>query len=300
MHILVTGGTGLIGSHTVDQLLQLYPQDPLYCLTRNPLQTARWGQRVKLLEGNVCDPPSLERATRGMEVVIHAVQFPNHPVENPRKGWTYLEVDGKGTVATVNACKANGVRRFVYLSGAGVEPGRQEPWFRAKAVAEQAVVASGMEYVIFRPSWVYGPGDRSLNKFVAFTRYLPVVPVIGDGKGTVQPVCVFDLAHLVAQAVTKREATNKIFPIGGPETLSLNAILYTIQRVLGKKRFLIHHPVGLMKFLARLMVVLPNSPLSPEAIDFILMNEQIDSRETLQVFGARLRPLEEGLRSYLR
>lgn len=300
MRILVTGGTGFIGSHVIDELLKKGGADELYCMTRDPTKPNRWGEKVHIVGGDVRDQSSLLKAAQGIDVVIHCVQFPNHPVENPRKGWTYIEIDGKGTVSLVNACKKNQVKRFIYLSGAGTSPDKPQPWFQAKAMAEKAIRESGMEYVIFRPSWVYGPEDRSLNKFVLLARYLPFIPVIGDGKAKIQPVSVFDLAKVVADAVRNPQATNQIFEIGGPETLTMDEILKTMQKVLGKKRLLIHQPVALMKPIARLMTILPNPPLSPGAIDFITMEELVDNSRAREVFKIEFERLENGLRRYLK
>src|SRR4051794_4811148 len=202
-------------------------------MTRNPGR-APPPPGVESVRGDRGGTASLDAATRGIDVVVHAVQFPNHPVENPRKGWTYEQVDGAGTERMVAAAQKNGVRRFVYLSGAGARPGRTEPWFRAKERAERAVTSSGMQYVILRPSWIYGPDDRSMNKFVAFVRLLPVVPVIGWGGEQVQPVAVADVANVAAAAVYEPAATNKVFEIGSPPPISMDEILRTIMRVLGK------------------------------------------------------------------
>ena len=130
----------------------------------------------------------------------------------------------------MRACQAAGVKRIVYLSGAGTRGGRAEPWFRAKWTAEEAIRGSGLEYVILRPSWIYGKHDRSLNKFVAFVRYLPVVPVIGDGKARVQPALVDDIGRVAALAVDESAATNREFELGGPRALSMDAIIRTVQR----------------------------------------------------------------------
>ena len=164
MKVLVTGGRGFIGSHIIDALVK--GQDEVFCLTRAPAAPHRWGDRVKMVAGDVTDEVSLKAATRGMDCVVHCVQFPNHPVENPRKGHTYISIDGMGTARLVWACVDNGVKRVVYLSGAGTSPVKIQPWFQAKVMAEERIRLSGMEYVILRPSWVYGPEDRSLNKFV--------------------------------------------------------------------------------------------------------------------------------------
>ena len=164
----MAGGTGFIGSRVVDELRRR-GEHRVRVMTRDPAR-ARAKPGVEYVRGDVTDAASLEAATRGIDVVVHAVQFPNHPVENPRKGWTYEQVDGAGTERMAAAAAKNGVKRFVYLSGAGARPGRTEPWFRAKERAERAITSSGMEYVILRPSWIYGPDDRSMNKFVSFVK----------------------------------------------------------------------------------------------------------------------------------
>jgi uncharacterized protein YbjT (DUF2867 family) len=297
MNVLVAGGTGFIGSRIVDALLARGGHRILV-MTRNPA-TARPKDGVEYVRGDVSDPASLETATRGVDVVVHAVQFPNHPVENPRKGWTYEKVDGEGTARMVAAATKNGVKRFVYLSGAGTRPGRPEPWFKAKVRAEDAITASGMEYVILRPSWIYGPDDRSMNKFVAFVKYLPVVPVIGSGQERVQALAVADAGAVAAAAVDEPAATNRVFELGSRSPLTMDEILRTIMRILGKQKPLIHQPAWLVKIPAAILQFLPNAPLSPGAVDFVTMDEQVDPSDAERVFGLQFRTLEAGLREYL-
>jgi nucleoside-diphosphate-sugar epimerase len=302
MKILITGGTGFIGSHIRDELLrrpEIGPDARVLCMTRNPNGKSHDDPRVVFVAGDVRDAASLERVTEGVDVVVHCVQFPNHPVQNRSKGYTYMEIDAKGTERLVEACRKNGVRRVVYLSGAGTSPDRPEPWFQAKVIAERAVQESGMEWVVLRPSWVYGPEDKSLNKFVAFIKYLPVVPVVGDGTNRVQPISVFDIARVAASAVFLPEATNRIFDLGGPEELTMDEIIGRVQRVLGTHRPLFHQPSGLMKLAAIPMQILSEPPLSPEAIDFILQEAHVDPRPTEETFGISFMSLEDGLRQYL-
>lgn len=299
MNLLVAGGSGFIGSHIVRELVEHSLESAVRILTRKPKAASPWGPRVECAAGDVTVPGSLSDPLQGVDVVVHCVQFPNHPVENPAKGWTYERVDGQGTRNLVKACRAAGVRRFVYLSGAGAGPGRSEPWFRAKHEAEEAVRQSGMEYAILRPSWVYGPEDRSLNRFVSLTRRSPVIPVIGNGRSRVQPVSVFDVAKVAALCATRAQSPNAIFELGGPEELSMNEILRAVQRVLGKRRLLVHSPVAVMRLMARVLALLPNPPLTPSAIDFILMEERVDPRPAEEFFGMKFETLETGLRRYL-
>jgi uncharacterized protein YbjT (DUF2867 family) len=195
--------------------------------------------------------------------------------------------------------KKLGVRRFIYLSGAGAGQGRPQPWFRAKDMAEAAIRETGMEHVILRPSWIYGPGDHSMNRFVWFCRYLPVVPVIGNGKAPVHPAYVKDVARLVVEAARREDAKDKVFDLGGPERLTMDDVIRRIQAVLGKRRPLLHHPPGLMKVLVLPMQILPEPILSPSAIDFITQEVEIDPRPAFAYFGFNFRRLEDGLREYL-
>jgi nucleoside-diphosphate-sugar epimerase len=301
MNVLITGGTGFIGSHVRDELLARPEMagGRLARMTRDASGKRDDDPRVSYVTGDVRDAASLDEATRGIDAVVHCVQFPNHPVENPSKGYTYLEIDAKGTERLVAACVANGVRRVVYLSGAGTSPERPEPWFRAKVIAERAVRESGLEYVILRPSWIYGPDDNSLNKFVSFVRHLPIVPVVGDGTNRVQPVSIFDVARVAAAAVFEPEATNRVFDLGGPEELTMDEIVGRIQKVLGTHRVLFHQPAALVKLAAVPMRLLPSPPLSPAAVDFILQEAHVDPTPAEQTFGFAFRSLEAGLREYI-
>ncbi|MFZ5814880.1 MAG: complex I NDUFA9 subunit family protein [Bacillota bacterium] len=296
--VLVAGGAGFIGSYIVRNLLR--QGHKVVVISRRP-ESARGKvpAGAELRQGDVTDAASLDRALTGVDVVINAVQFPNHPVENPRKGYTYMKVDGEGTTRLVEAARKHGVKRFIYLSGAGVREDKTEPWFVAKLLAEKAIQASGIPYTIFRPSWIYGPEDRSLNKFVAFARYLPFIPVIGSGQERIQPVFVGDVAHVVAASVDMPQTANRIYEVGGPQELTMDEIIRTMLRVMGKRRPLIHHPVWFIKLATIPMQLLPNPILSPSAVDFVLQEEKVDTTALVRDFQIRLTPLEEGL-SYLR
>ena len=298
MRIVVTGGTGFIGREVVKRLLET-PGDEVLVVTRDPERAEAFGGRVRLVQAFAGDAISLGKVFTGADVVVHAIQFPNHPVEQPGKGRSYLEVDGRGTQVAAAVAKRVGVRRFVYLSGAGAGQGRPQSWFRAKDMAEAAIRETGLEHALVRPSWIYGPGDRSMNRFVAFCRYLPVVPVIGDGKTPVYPIFVGDVARAVAEAVRREDCNEKAFDLAGPERLSMDDILRTIQKVLGKRRLLLHHPRALMKLLVLPMALLPEPMLSPGAIDFILQEVDMDPKPAQDYFGFAFKKLEDGLRTYL-
>jgi uncharacterized protein YbjT (DUF2867 family) len=297
MKIVVTGGTGFVGREIVRRLLH-DGQNDVVVTTRNPARDL-WGGRVRLEQAFAGDRLSLGKAFTGADVVVHAIQFPNHPVEKPSKGRTYMEVDGQGTAVAAETAHKLGVRRFVYLSGAGAGQKRDKPWFQAKDMAEDAIRGTGMEHGILRPSWIYGPNDHSMNRFVAFCRWLPVIPVIGNGQAPVWPVHVQDVARCAADLVQREDAKAAVFELGGPERLIMNEVIRTVQRVLGKRRPLLHQPKGLMKLLTKPLMLLPEPPLSPSAVDFVTEEVEIDPRPAMEYFGFPFRRLEDGLREYI-
>jgi len=297
MRIVVAGGTGFIGREVVRQLLE-QGRDEVIVTTRDP-ERDLWGGRVRLVQAFAGDAVSLGRAFMGADVVVHSIQFRNHPVEDPSHGWTYLEVDGRGTTVAAATAKKLGVRRFVYLSGAGAGQGRPQPWYRAKDQAEAAIRATGMEFAFLRPSWVYGPGDRSMSRFVFFCRRLPLVPVIGDGQSPVWPLHVADLARAVVECVSREELAGRALEVGGPQRLTMDEVVRTISRVLGKRRLILHQPVRLMKLAAWPMRFLPNPILSPGAVDFVTQVVEMDPRPAADLLGVSFRRLEDGLRAYV-
>ena len=294
MRVVVAGGTGFIGRAVVERLLAA--GHTVAVTTRAP--DGRSNGSVERIQAFAGDAPSLARAFAGAEVVVMAIQFPNHPVENARKGHTYLEVDGRGTEVAAEVARQAGVRRFVYISGAGAGRGRPEPWFVAKERAENAIRASGLEHALLRPSIVYGPGDRAMTRLVWMCRRLPLVPVIGDGRNPLYPLHVQDLAACVIQAVERADASALAFELGG-ERLTMDEVLRTIQRVLGRRRPLLHHPVALMKLLSLPLRLMPRPLLSPDAVDFVTQEVEIDVAPARAYFGFNPRPFEQGLREGL-
>lgn len=296
--ILVAGGTGFIGSAAVRHLLARGQE--VGVMTAHPERARPHLERlgVRMVVGDLRDPASLERAVVGAESVVQATAFPNYPMERPRRGYTFEEFEARGTRRLVEAARRAGARKFVYSSGVGAAPDAPRHWFRAKWEGEEAVRASGLAFAVIRPSWVYGPGDRSLNRFVAFHRWLPFVPVIGDGLQRLSPVFVEDAGEAFAQAA-EPDGPQGTFELGGPEVLTMNQILETMMEVRGRRKPLVHFPPFLPKLAGFFLQALPNPPLSPQAIDFATEDAVADTTALVQAFDLRLTPLREALATYL-
>ena len=297
--ILVAGGTGFVGGGIVRELARRGRQFAV--LTRDAVRSAERfpGLSVQYREGDVREPSSLEAAMAGAEAVISCQQFPNSPIENPAKGYTFEEVDARGTENLVVVAKAAGAKQFVYLSATGAAPeGRH--WFRAKWRAEQAVRNSGLTYTILRPPWVYGPEDAALNRFLGMSRFLPFVPLIGSpGKQMMQPVFIDDVGRAAVESLDNPAAADQTFEIGGPEVLMMSEVVKAALEVAGRRRLLLPAPKFVMKALASVLQFLPGRPLTPDAVDFITMDALGDPADISEKLGLTPTPLREGLATYL-
>ena len=298
MTILVSGGTGFVGSAIAKELLRRGENVAVLGRDADKIRK-RLGTDVAPREGDVRDPASLRDAMQGIDVVINAVQFPGSPIENRRKGYTFEEIDLKGTRHQVDAAKSAGVKRFVYVSGVGASKTAERHWFRYKWEAEQYLQKSGLEWAVLRPTWVFGPEDVSLNRFLGFAKMLPFIPMFGDGKQDMQPVFIDDVARAAADIALKPEAANTLFEIGGPVVMSMNDVVKTALEVKDKKRALLHQPAFVGKAIGTLASILPSPPLSADAIDFITAPATADNTTLMHVLSPRLTPLREGLATYL-
>ena len=157
-----------------------------------------------------------------------------------------------------------------------------------------------MTYTILRPSWVYGPEDKSLNRFLGMSRFLPFVPLIGNvGKQRMQPVFVDDVARAVAESLDNPAAENQVFELGGPEVLSMKEIVQPRSRRPAESGSSCPAPKFVMKLVASILQYAPGRPLTPDAVDFITADALADPAEIEAKLGLKMTPLREALATYL-
>jgi NADH dehydrogenase len=289
--VLVTGGTGFVGPRIV-QALRAQDRD-VRVLVRSPERGAQ-AQSIgaELAVGDITDPDSLAAAANGCTHVIHLVALITG------KPAAFDLVMTQGTRNLVDAARNAGVERFVLMSALGTseQTGKLIPYYAAKWRMEQTVKASGLEHVIFRPSFIFGHGG-ALSTFVKQVKYSPVVTVIGPGQQRSQPIWIDDVAAYFAASLDQTSAAGRTFEIGGPDVVTWNELYRAIARTLGKKRALVHVPFGVARAGAKLTQSLPGAPLSADQVNMLAGPDNVtsndDARET---FRLPLVPLEEQLR----
>jgi NADH dehydrogenase len=297
--LVVVGGTGFIGRHVTRALLD--DDHDVTVLGRNPgaVSGIPLLSGASATRGDVTDPSSLAGTLDGAGGVVMAVTFPNYPMELPRKGLTFERYEAEGARHLLDEAKRAGVPRFLYVSGAGADSKSDKSWYRAKGLAEEAIRASGIDYVIIRPSWIYGPGDKSVNKLVKMVRFSPVVPRLGVRPQRIQPLYVGDFADAVRRAFARDEAWNKTFEIGGPEVLTMEEVIEGIAAVLGKRRAQLPVPLPLAKVGTAPLVLLPKPPMTPTGVEFAAQDGLVDMRAAARDLGIHPVSFREGLSKYL-
>jgi NADH dehydrogenase len=289
--ILVTGATGFIGPKVVHALRAQGRE--VRALVRDPARAGSLGALgAELVTGDVTDPASLRLAAAGCSQVIHLVAI----IQGSRDD--FERVMTRGTRDLVAAAVDAGVQRFVLMSALGTSESSRTtvPYYAAKWEEEQAVLASGLEHVIFRPSFVFGRGG-ALPTFIKQVRYSPVVTVIGPGLQRSQPIWVDDVAEHIARSVDLPEAANRTFELGGPDTVDWNGLYLTIAKVLGKRRRLVHVPFGVARSGAQLTQWLPGAPLSADQVTMLQGADNVVSNsDAVDTFQLPLVALEEQIR----
>jgi NADH dehydrogenase len=234
--ILLTGGTGVVGSALLPMLLEA--GHDVRCLVRDPRKLGPDRVRVQLSLADLGDPRSLRHAVRGADTVIHlAAAMRDQP---PRR---VEEITALGTHRLLEASERAGVRRFVFFSALNATRFQRTRFFRAKALAEQRVAASEIETTIFRPSIIYDRDDpwvRVMRRFAL----LPVLPISGSGRAVYEPLWAQDAARAVMASLDREPGS---FELAGPERMSYEQIARVIALTAGRDRPAVHVPLPFVR-----------------------------------------------------
>jgi uncharacterized protein YbjT (DUF2867 family) len=291
--VLVTGGTGFIGSRVVHALRAAGHE--VRALVRDPGRAnslRSWG--CELVQGDLTEPASLSAAAEGSHAVVHLASIiTGRPSDFER-------VMIEGTRDLVSAAKEAGSRRFVLMSALGTSEQNRDlvPYFGAKWEMEQIVQGAGLEHVIFRPSFVFGKDGGSLTTFIRQVRWSPVTTIVGDGTQRLQPIWVDDVAAFFAAGVDLAAAANRTFELGGPDVVTWNELYERIRRTLGARRATLHLPVGLVRAGAAVAELLPKPPITRDQLTMLTEggDQVCDTAPAVETFDVALVGLDEQLR----
>jgi uncharacterized protein YbjT (DUF2867 family) len=290
--ILVTGGSGFIGRRVAARLVD--SGHKVRVLARGQ-RRAELPDGVEVAQANVVSGEGLPEAMAGVEKVVHLVAIIRETGDQ-----TFETVIWRGTERVVEAAKVAAVRKLVYVSAIGARDDSAYPYLQAKWQAERAVMRSGLNHTILRPSIVFGEDDEFINALAGLVRYNLLVPVAGDGKAKFQPLWVEDLATCVVVCLDEDAHKGEVLEVGGPEHLTYDQMLDIVKEALGKSRMKLHVPLAVMRPLAQVMEwVLSKPPVTREQLKMLALDNVTGTDAVMKSFGIQPRRLADTL-DYIR
>jgi NADH dehydrogenase len=267
--ILVTGGTGFVGRTLVKQLVDMdYPVRIILRPSWRSPEIPR-GIPLEVAISSLNDERGLRAAMVGVNTVYHLAGVEQRGVYGD-----LMAVDIRGTRAVVNAALDAGVDRIFYLSHIGADRSSAYPVAKAKAIAEQYIRKSGLNYTIFRSAIVYGPTDGFTTSLARLLYALPFIFLIpGDGRSLLQPLWIEDLVTCLVWALDDVRTYNETYELGGPEQLTLKQIMTIIMETLGIHRRLVSVRSSYLRALTVFLeAIFPGLPISVFWLDYLATN----------------------------
>lgn len=297
MKVFLTGGTGFVGSEVLRQmvaaglvvraLVRKGSEDKLAAL-----------ENVEVHPGDVTDAASLVGGMAGCDAVIHLIGIIR---EFPHRGITFKKMHVEGTENVLEAAAEQGVRRYLHMSSNGTRERGNTAYHRTKWQGEELVRASNLDWTIFRPSLIFGPGSEFVNMLATLIRKLPVVPVIGDGKYRMQPVAVGQVAASFVKALAMSATIGATYQLGGGTSYSYDEILDLTAHALGKENAAkIHQPLFMIKPMVKLLQGFEQFPITEDQLKMLIEGNVCDPAEWAEAFGLEPLSYAQGIGSCLK
>lgn len=245
MKAFVTGGTGFIGSHLVDRLIESDTYSEIRCLIRN---NEKWlkGKDFSRVKGDLDNLPALKEAVKDVDVVFH--------IAGRVKAPSYAQLEHANVDATENLLRISqkeGIPKIVVLSSlAAVGPSKNGPvteetpmrpvsrYGKSKKQMEEMIHNlddNRTSITILRPPAVYGPREDQIYSFFKMVNKR-ICPIIGDGeRPRISMVYVGDVINGICKAVEQKSPGVHTYFVTGDNIYTWNEIRGTTTKVLGKK-----------------------------------------------------------------
>lgn len=283
MKVLVTGGTGFVGREVMRQLEAVGHSVQLFT------------RRDAILAGD-----RVAATARECDALIHLVGIISEVGTQ-----TFENVHVRLTEKIAALAKSAGVKRFVHMSALGTRAEAGSRYHQTKWAAEEIVRSSGLDWTIFRPSIIYGPGDGFVNMFARMTKFSPIVPLIGGGRTKFQPVSVANVARCFVASLTEAKSIGRVFDLCGDETFSLREIVQAVMEVTNRRRLKLSLPFAVARvqaafaelLFARLFHKAP--PLNRDQVTMLREDNVGDARAANELFRLRHERFGDEIARYL-
>ena len=229
--VCILGGSGFVGRAIADHLASQGVRVRVVTRILPRAMPLAVLPTVELVTASPHDVETLKRCFHDMEAVVNLVGI-LHETRHQSFRQCHVEFPRK----VVEACRATGVRHLLHMSALGASKDGPSDYQRSKAEGEEAVrsAGGGLPYTIFRPSIIFGEGDRFVNLFAKMARIFPVVPLAG-ARSRLQPVWVEDVARAFAGALGNTRCFGQTYELAGPKVYTLEEIVRYAGELVGRK-----------------------------------------------------------------
>lgn len=256
--VLLLGGTGFVGRHVCEKLARLQCRVTVLTRRRDDARHLLMLPLVDVLEIDANDTVSLTPLLAGHDAVVNLVGILHGSEAAFEKAHVQLPLE------LARACEASGLRRIVHVSALGASLNSASMYQRSKARGEAALLSSGLDVTVLRPSVMFGDGDKFLNTFVRLQQLFPVIPLAAS-DARFQPVWVQDVANAVVRCLQDTSTIGQTYELCGPDVLTLRQLVALAGRCAGvnegQGRPIIALPAALARLQAWLMELAPGEPL---------------------------------------
>jgi NADH dehydrogenase len=281
--VTLIGGGGFIGRYVAQELLaagarvRIAQRDPREALFLKPL--GGLGQ-TQFVAADVRKPETIARAVAGADGVVNLAG-------------SFSDMDAvmvRGARAVAEAAASANVANLVHVSAIGADSESPAAYGRAKAAGEAAVTAAFPTATILRPSTVFGREDAFVNRFAAMIARFPAIPVLRAGA-RFQPVYVADVAQAVKAALGAPAATGRTLELGGPDVLTMGALIRWIAGAIGRDPAILELP-DMVGALIALGGFLPGAPITRDQWLMLQRDTVVTGTDGLTVLGIAPTPLD--------
>jgi NADH dehydrogenase len=257
--IVVLGGTGFVGRHLVQRLVAA--GHGVTVLSRDPGAHAErlLAPGALVRRADVHDPAALREAFAGADTVVNLIGILN---ESGDDGRGFHRVHVALTESVIAACKATGARRLLQMSALNAGRGTSH-YLASRGEAEARVKASGLDWTLFEPSVMFGPGDGLFTRFAALLRLAPVLP-LACPEARFAPVYVGDVVEAMLRTLDERASIGEVYELYGPEVFTLYDLVRMTARELGLRRYILPLPAPLSRLQGRICDFVPGKPFSSD------------------------------------
>ena len=288
MKIGIVGATGFVGSHLVPHLVEAGHE--VIAVSRDGRRLQGWGDRVVARAADVGTGVGVNEGLAGADAIVHLAAIPRET-----RGRSFADVNVTGTQRVVAAAERLGIGRIVHLSVLGVADDPKLAYLHSKWRGEEAVRTSSLEWVVLRPSLMFGSGDGFFHLVRTTLRYWSpgIVVVPGAGDARFQPLSVDDLAIGVEKSLAEPDRAGSVYELGGPDHLTYGEIVDAVMRATGMRRLKVGMPIPLISALTAVTdKVLPIFPVSHDQISSLQRPNYTDLDAFQKAFGVTPRALD--------